>query len=82
MALDPNTIGILFTGTGLIGGATGWAVRAYVKNELGKVTGELAVHKAEDILKFEHVSEKLDDIKQDMQDLKQHFGVKSNGKPT
>lgn len=80
MALDPETIGTLFAGVSLIGGGVGWAVRSYVNTEISAVKSKLDIHLAEDTLIHQHVNEKLDDIKQDMLDLKQHFGVKSNGK--
>ena len=51
-------------------GGVVWAVR---------VEGRINTHEREDKLIHEHVAEKLDDLKQDLKDLKAHFGVKSNG---
>lgn len=62
-----NAITVVMAGVG----AVIWAVR---------LEGKFSSHEKEDKLIHEHLTEKLDDMKQDLKDLKTHFGVKTNGK--
>jgi hypothetical protein len=67
--IDTGTVvTIALSGVGAISTVGAWAVRTYVKGEVGAVDQKLEVHSAEDRLMHTHIKEALTRIEKKLDD--------------